>query len=56
MISGVCTFETFCWPSETYVPVLKAAKRARASLLALNADDEDAAQDLDAMLDDIPGA
>ena len=31
------------WPFETYVPVLKAAKRARASLLALNADDEDAA-------------
>ena len=31
------------WPFETYVPVLKAAKRARAQLLALNADDEDAA-------------
>ena len=31
------------WPFQTYVPVLKAAKRARAQLLALNADDEDAA-------------
>ena len=31
------------WPYQTYVPVLKAAKKARATLLALNADDEDAA-------------
>ena len=31
------------WPFQTYVPVLKAAKKARATLLALNADDEDAA-------------